>query len=116
MAQPDLKVVDAGTATRTYDCHADPQCEAPALHNSGPYAYLCETHKREKQERLLNERSQPGPKPLASGVPATYEGRAKELVSAGKKLDRALAKLKPVTLEAQEAKREWSAAMERLGS
>jgi hypothetical protein len=108
-----LHAVDAHEATRTVLCK-EPGCEEVADASRGPYALLCHRHAREKREQRLTAPAPRAPTPLRSGMPISFEARAKRLVAIGKNLDRKLDKLKPAQEEARAAMAEWKAATESL--
>lgn len=79
-----MSVVD--DPTTSYDCKV-PGCTNIAKQNRGPYALLCDEHKR----------SQAQPNGKASG----YEQQIKDLLALGKKVDRAKAKVARLKKQAE---------------
>jgi hypothetical protein len=73
----------AHEAGQSFDCRV-PGCTQEARHNRGPYAFLCDEHKRAKQN------APPAPRPIADPAgEGSFEAKARGLVAIGRMVDRA---------------------------
>lgn len=79
-----MTAVAAHELGRTYDCRIA-NCDQQATHNRGPYAYLCDFHKRQRQAEPRRPAEKPAPATSGPG----FEEKAKGLVALGRDVDRA---------------------------
>jgi hypothetical protein len=92
-------VSTATAETASYPCTTD-GCTGRAKSRYGRYSKCGECQARAAQAKL---RAAPEPAPSKAKETAGFEEKAKELVKAGRRVDRAAAKLAPAQLEARQA-------------
>jgi hypothetical protein len=115
--QRALRAVNGHELVETRLCRfSSCPAEATTKATRGPWANLCDEHLQVEKERQRAKRGKARPpgSPQPPAAERSFEQRARGLVEVGRRLDRAVAKLRPARLEFEEAQKAWRSVCRQL--